>query len=72
MTKLTPKEREILAAIPDWSAPYEVRERQAYQSVMPTLGRLVEAGLAEYGPANHTYRATTAGGLALQQESGKP
>jgi len=65
MTKLTEAEATILAAIPDWSAPYEVRDRTGVTMLLGHLGGLVTAGLAEYGPANNTYRQTPAGRALL-------
>lgn len=75
--KLTKAERHYLRVIPDWSAPYEVRNRLGHKMtesgrctdvVERMLSRLVGKGLAEYGRPNHTYRITDAGRAAIQPQ----
>lgn len=65
MAKLTKPQRTVLSAIPDWSAPYEVRFRTGRDQTVWMLTRLTQLGLAEYSRANNTYRATEAGRAAL-------
>lgn len=69
--KLTKAQRAHLVVIADWSAPYEVRERMASAGLKTSggvaLDKLVKAGLAEYGPANNTYRVTPEGRAALAE-----
>lgn len=68
--KLTKQAADVLAWMPDWTAPYEIRDRRGHGR-LPTIQNIARAlakrGLCEYSAANNTYRITDAGRAALEQ-----
>lgn len=63
----TPDDQTFLAAMPDWAAPYEVRERLAAAGFTLSIDQItkradefVKQDRADYEPANGTYRAAPA------------
>lgn len=77
MSGLTKAQRDVLEAISDWSAGWEVAERlfgqpsiAASRGVVAVLGRLRNLGLAEFSKANATFRITPMGRAALNSVAG--
>ena len=67
--RLTKDARACLLAMPDWSAPYEVRDRIGcgrIRTVERICRSLTREGLAKHSPANNTFRVTSAGRAALE------